>query len=91
MSKVTQEDREGATAIRAALYRAAPGMPSYPDDIVPPIIAAHTEAAIKAEREAIGEWLFVEARKTAAYEGAIIEGLASAVMRGHHLTKAGEE
>lgn len=41
VAPVTDADRELATAIRIALYRACPGMPSYPDNIVPQVIAAH--------------------------------------------------
>lgn len=46
---ITAADREWATAIRAALIRGSDGMPSYPVDIIPPIVAqirhqARTEA-----------------------------------------------
>lgn len=46
---ITAADREWATAIRAALIRGLDGMPSYPVDIIPPIVAqirhqARTEA-----------------------------------------------
>lgn len=48
---VTDDDRELATAIRIALYRACPGILGYPGNVVPQVIAAHRAThAGKVER-----------------------------------------
>lgn len=52
MSGPTDADRELAAAIRVALYRAVPNMPSYPPHLIAETIAAHREQAWLDARDA---------------------------------------
>lgn len=45
MGEMTPEVRDAAVAIRAALYRACPEMPSYPAGVVEPILAGIAHSA----------------------------------------------
>ena len=93
MSEVTQEDREWADRIIEVEH---PNNHEAFEYAVAEVIAAHREAAIKAEREAIAEWL--RGQKVGdpygsdyrdGYDDAI-EDAAEAILQGHHLTNAGE-
>ena len=49
------------------------------------------EAAIKAEREAIAEWVLREFREEMMGQVRDADDIASSILQGHHLTKAGKE
>ncbi len=55
---VEQCDRDAAVAVRRALYRSCAAMPSYPYNLVPPIMAAHRLAATKAADERVREMVW---------------------------------
>ena len=50
---IEAQDRETAAAIRIALYRAVPDMPSYAAGIIEPYLERHRQQAEEAMRERI--------------------------------------
>lgn len=91
---ITAADREWATAIRAALIRGSDGMPSYPVDIIPPVVAqirhqARAEALEEAAKaaEAVGAPLFAEAKRLGHRD---IEGVTLRIMQGDGAQAAAE-